>query len=129
MQCHLPPLNLPPEYTLSNDTFRSGLASATVRSISGNSTANIYFGFSLDGVTKYQNISKSLPNINFTLVPITVTFDCAARQLSPIVVNGDGKPIGITVSFVIDRLCIRMRDVKTLLCYSLLCTLKESASV
>jgi hypothetical protein len=96
MNCQLPPLNLPPEFTQSNDTRRDGLAAATVRSIYGNATANVYIGFAMDGVSKYSNISKSLPNINFSLAQIDVSFDCV--KATPIIYNpAEGKPISLTV--------------------------------
>lgn len=103
MTCLLPPLNLPPEFARSNDTKRDGLAAATVKSIYGNATANVYIGFSLDGVNKYANTSKSLPYINFTLVQIDVSFNCSSQ--TPIVYNpGDGRPISIKVCFLICRI-------------------------
>jgi hypothetical protein len=96
MTCLLPTLNLTPEFTLSNDTRRDGLAAATVRSIYGNATANVYIGFSLDGVRKYSNISKSLPQVSLTLVPIDVSFDCTSPT-SIVYHPGGRESINITV--------------------------------
>jgi hypothetical protein len=100
MSCHLPPLNLPREFTTSNDTRRDGLATATIRSVYGNATANVYIGFELDGVTKYSNLSVSNPYIDVKLVPLDVRFDCASGG-SIIEVHDDGKPISIKVRFSI----------------------------
>jgi hypothetical protein len=96
MVCLLPSLDLPLEFTLSNDTRRDGLAAATLRNIYGNATANVYIGFSLDGVKKYSNISKSLPNITFSLVQIDVSF---TSPNSIVYKPADGEPISITVCF------------------------------
>lgn len=92
MICPLPLLNLPPGFNSS--TQREGLAAATVRN--GNVTVNIYIGFILDGIKKYSNTSKSLPNITFTLVPINIKFSNTDAVL--VYDPSDGKPLSIVVS-------------------------------
>lgn len=99
--CPLRSLNLPPEFTNSNNTQRDGLAAASVTNTYGNATANVYVGFVLDGFTKYVNTSKTLPNVNFKLVTIEVIFDHCANEGRTIELHGDGKAISIEVCVII----------------------------
>jgi len=56
----------------SNDTKRDGLAVATLRT--ANATANLYIGFVLDNLPTFKNLSKTRPDISFTLNPLQVSF-------------------------------------------------------
>lgn len=96
MTCLLPRLNLPPDFINSNDTRRVGLSAASVTNTFGNATAEIYVGFQLDGYTKYVNTSKTLPYINFTLIPLSISVNCDKTQSITEVV-GNEKVVTITV--------------------------------
>ena len=73
MLCEMPVLNLPTEITSSNDTTRDGTAVSTLRT--ANATANLYIGFVLDNLPTFENISKTRPDISFTLNPLRVSFE------------------------------------------------------
>jgi len=72
MLCEMPVLNLPDELTQSNDTRREGTAVATLRTATY--TANLYIGFLLDALPTFRNLSKTRPDISFTLVALRVSF-------------------------------------------------------
>jgi len=57
---------------LSNDTKRDGLAVATLRT--DNAVANLYIGFVFDNLPTFMNLSKTRPDISFTLNPLQVSF-------------------------------------------------------
>jgi len=83
----MPELNLPEDFenilvnnTIKNETSNSPAkrkkrASSTSGSIfqvvgsNGLDTADVYMGFNLDGLRVYQNISSSLPNLQFHFYP------------------------------------------------------------
>jgi len=68
----MPVLNFPSEFMLSNDTKRDGLAVATLRT--DNDVANLYIGFVFDNLPTFRNLSKTRPDISFTLNPLQVSF-------------------------------------------------------
>ena len=72
MLCEMPVLNLPTEFTSTNDTRREGTAVSTLRT--PNATLNLYIGFTLDNLPTFRNLSKSRPGISFTLNPLQVSF-------------------------------------------------------
>jgi len=68
----MPVLNLPAEFVLSNDTRREGTAVSTLRV--DDDVANLYIGFILDNLPTFKNVSKSRPDITFTLNPFRDPF-------------------------------------------------------
>jgi len=78
MLCEMPVLNLPTEFTSSNDTRRDGLAVSTLRT--DNAVANLYIGFVLDNLPTFRNISKTRPDISFTLGQLEVSFEHAENK-------------------------------------------------
>jgi len=91
MICPFPLLNLPPIFNAS--TQREG--QTTAASHVDNQTASVLIGFILDGVSKYTNISKALPNVGFALVPLQCPFP---EQLLEIVYDpADRRSISIPV--------------------------------
>ena len=79
MLCEMPVLNLPDEFTSSNDTDtrREGLAVSTLRTATA--IANLYIGFELDNLPTFKNISKTRPRINFMMIPLQVSFPPAGN--------------------------------------------------
>ena len=75
MLCEMPVLNLPTEFTRTNDTRREGTAVSTLRT--PNATLNMYIGFTLDNLPTFKNLSKVRPGISFTLNPLQVSFAAA----------------------------------------------------
>ena len=72
MLCEMPVLNLPTEFTFTNDTRREGTAVSTLRT--PHATLNMYIGFTLDNLPTFKNLSKARPGISFTLIPLQVSF-------------------------------------------------------
>ena len=113
MLCRLPPFNFPADIVTSNDTRRQGLAPASVHSVAGNTTANVYLGFRFDNFNKYSNISKSLPRINFTLTPIGLAFTgCSSTLYQP--TSGLSITVRVSNFTVYDVVHVRQKEHRTL---------------
>ena len=71
----MPELKVPQDFldqlscTENCGTQRSTTSVASITGSNGKDTADIYLGFKLDGYQKYNDISTTLPSINFQFSP------------------------------------------------------------
>jgi hypothetical protein len=97
LYCALPSTNLSNLFAEENsDQTRQGLAAASLRSMDGNLSANLYLGFTLDGWTKYENISESVPQIALRYVIPRLIFNHDNQEYDPDL----NESLVITVSYV-----------------------------